>query len=169
MGKIACLHLVSGELLGTSINGNTKDGRAKSFVFFVKNCKIEKNRPMILDKRQMIWYHKKEGALAQLGAHDTGSVGVTGSNPVRSTRKKHTFVYQDNVCFFQRNKSLAGFVKCTACVKYAPRVKCAAAREGIYFISHCDLWEQYFTIHAVNYFTFGVCRIFHLKNATSFG
>ena len=28
------------------------------------------------------------GALAQLGAHDTGSVGVTGSNPVRSTSGK---------------------------------------------------------------------------------
>ena len=58
--------------------------------------------------------------------------------PVSRTRKKHTFVYQDNVCFFQRNKSLTGFVKCTSCVKYASRVKCAAAREGIYFISHCD-------------------------------
>ena len=49
-------------------------------------------------------------------------------NPLPATRKKHTFVYQDNVCFFQRNKSLAGFVKCTSCVKYASRVKCAAAR-----------------------------------------
>ena len=64
--------------------------------------------------------------------------GTVGSNPTASARKKHTFVYQDNVCFFQRNKSLAGFVKCTSCVKYAPRVKCATAREGIYFISHCD-------------------------------
>ncbi len=26
-----------------------------------------------------------DGALAQLGAHNTGSVGVTGSSPVRST------------------------------------------------------------------------------------
>ena len=42
----------------------------------------------------------------------------------------------ESKCFFQRNKSLAGFVKCTSCVKYASRVKCAAAREGIYFISH---------------------------------
>ena len=63
--------------------------------------------------------------------------------------------------FFQRNKSLTGFVKCTSCVKYASRVKCAAAREGIYFISHCDQREQYFTIHEVNYFTFGASRIFH--------
>ena len=30
--------------------------------------------------------------------------------------------------FFQRNKSRTGFVKCTLCVKYASRVKCAAAR-----------------------------------------
>ena len=32
------------------------------------------------------------------------------------------------------------------------------------FISHCDRRAQYFTIHEVNYFTFGVSRIFHLKN-----
>ena len=45
-------------------------------------------------------------------------------------------------------------------------IKCRLppAREGIYFISHCDRREQYFTIHKVNYFTFGVRRIFHLKN-----
>jgi hypothetical protein len=49
--------------------------------------------------------------------------------------KKHLQIAS---AFFQRNKSLAGFVKCTSCVKYASRVKCAAAREGIYFISHCD-------------------------------
>ena len=29
------------------------------------------------------------------------------------------------------------------------------------FISHCDQREQYFTIHVVNYFTFGGRRIFH--------
>ena len=29
------------------------------------------------------------------------------------------------------------------------------------FISHCDQREQYFTIHEVNYFTFGASRIFH--------
>ena len=29
------------------------------------------------------------------------------------------------------------------------------------FISHCDRREQYFTIHKVNYFTFGASRIFH--------
>ncbi len=36
------------------------------------------------------------GALAQLGAHNTGSVGVTGSNPVRSTKG-----YSDNYLLFQ--------------------------------------------------------------------
>ena len=51
-------------------------------------------------------------------------------------QKKAHICLPDNVCFFQRNKSLVGFVKCTSCVKYALRVKCAAAREGIYFISH---------------------------------
>jgi hypothetical protein len=45
-------------------------------------------------------------------------------------------------------------------VKYASRVKCAAAREGIYFISHCDQREQYFTIHGVNYFTFDNAEYF---------
>ena len=35
------------------------------------------------------------------------------------------------------------------------------------FISHCDLWEQYFTIHEVNYFTFGASRIFHSFLPTS--
>jgi hypothetical protein len=40
-------------------------------------------------------------------------------------------------------------------VKYASRVKCAAAREGIYFISHCDQREQYFTISAR--------KLFHIR------
>ena len=30
-----------------------------------------------------------------------------GPNPPAPTRKKHTFVYQDNVCFFQRNSPSA--------------------------------------------------------------
>ena len=85
-----------------------------------------------------------------------------GSIPVGVTRKKHTFVYQDNVCFFQRNKSLAGFVKCTACVKYAPRVKCAAAREGIYFISHCDEGAIFHNSRS-ELFHIRQRRIFHLK------
>ena len=58
----------------------------------------------------------------------------------RSAKKKHTFVYQDNVCFFQRNKSLTGFVKCTSCVKYASRVKCAAARDRGSSKRVCELW-----------------------------
>ena len=32
--------------------------------------------------------HGISGALAQLGAHNTGSVGVRGSNPLRSTKQK---------------------------------------------------------------------------------
>ena len=32
------------------------------------------------------------GVLAQLGAHHTGSVGVTGSSPVYSTNKKDRVV-----------------------------------------------------------------------------
>ena len=33
------------------------------------------------------------GALAQLGAHHTGSVGVTGSSPVYSTRKNKRCIH----------------------------------------------------------------------------
>ena len=65
--------------------------------------------------------------------------------------------------FFQRNKSLAGFVKCTSCVKYASRVKCAAARERIYFISHRPKGDIS-QFPQGNYFTFGASRIFHLQS-----
>ena len=46
------------------------------------------------------------GALAQLGAHNTGSVGVTGSNPVCSTRKKA----RESVLFF-KSQSFARFME----------------------------------------------------------
>ena len=46
----------------------------------------------------------------------------------------------------QRNKSHAGFVKCTPCVKYAPRVKCAAARER-FFRTVEDACPYGFVIH----------------------
>ena len=39
-------------------------------------------------------------------------------------------------------------------------VKYACGRVGIYFISHCDRREQYFTIYEVNYFTFGFAEYF---------
>ena len=39
------------------------------------------------------------GALAQLGAHNTGSVGVRGSNPLCSTNKNRTFVYRQMFCY----------------------------------------------------------------------
>ena len=42
-----------------------------------------------------------EAVLKTVWAHAHG-----GSNPSASARKKHTFVYQDNVCFFQRNLPL---------------------------------------------------------------
>ena len=41
-----------------------------------------------LDKLLLLWYtNLVDGALAQLGAHHTGSVGVTGSSPVCSTKQ----------------------------------------------------------------------------------
>ena len=67
--------------------------------------------------------------------HQTLTLALVSSNLAIPARKKTLSI--DKV-FFQRNKSLTGFVKCTSCVKYASRVKCAAAREGICFISHCD-------------------------------
>ena len=42
----------------------------------------------------------------------------TGSSPVAGTRKETAFVYQTKTVSFQRNKSLAGFVKCPPGVKY---------------------------------------------------
>ena len=59
-------------------------------------------------------------------------------------------------CFFQRNKSLMGFVKCTS------RVKCAAAREGSYFISHCDEGAIFHNLRS-KLFHIRHRRIFHLK------
>ena len=38
--------------------------------------------------------------------HQTLTLALVGSNPAIPARKKHTFVYQDNVCFFQRNLPL---------------------------------------------------------------
>ena len=38
-------------------------------------------------------------------------------------------------------------MKCTSCVKYVSRVKYAAAREGIYFISHCDVGAIFHNVH----------------------
>ena len=36
-------------------------------------------------------YYTSHGALAQLGAHNTGSVGVRGSSPLCSTKKSTSF------------------------------------------------------------------------------
>ena len=41
-----------------------------------------------LDNFRKLWYNTVNGALAQLGAHHTGSVGVRGSNPLCSTNEK---------------------------------------------------------------------------------
>ena len=73
------------------------------------------------------------------------------------TRKKTN---SQELVFFQRNKSLTGFVKCTSCVKYASRVKCAAAREGIYFISYCDIVAEQ---QGAQYFTIFARKLFHIR------
>ena len=76
---------------------------------------------------------------------------------VASIQKKDQLTCE--LVFFQRNKSLAGFVKCTSCVKYASRVKCAAARERIYFISHRPKGDIS-QFPQGNYFTFGNAEYF---------
>ena len=76
-----------------------------------------------------------KGGLTPLCASPQGLARRVGAKrrPPAPARKK-PFAFANG--FFQRNKSLVGFVKCPSGVKYASRVKCAAAREGIYFISH---------------------------------
>ena len=46
-------------------------------------------------------YYKHDGALAQLGAHNTGSVGVRGSNPLCSIR-----TINPNPLLFRRGSGL---------------------------------------------------------------
>ncbi len=56
---------------------------------FLKFCqKRFKNIHIVIDKQPVFIYNKFiRGALAQLGAHNTGSVGVRGSNPLCSTKR----------------------------------------------------------------------------------
>ena len=51
---------------------------------------------------------------------------------------------------------------CVREIRYACEMRYGALGGFISF--HIATKEQYFTIHAVNYFTFGTSRIFHLKN-----
>ena len=57
-----------------------------------------------------------------------------------------------------QKKALAGFVKCTSCVKYASRVKCAAAREGDLFHFTSNRAEG-----GVRYFTISARKLFHIR------
>ena len=58
------------------------------------------------------------GRLAQLVEHALDVRRVSGSSPLSSTRKETPFVYRTKGVSFGRNKSLAGFVKCSPSVKY---------------------------------------------------
>ena len=60
-----------------------QDGNETKRTFFIKNLTFHTFYAKI--KRKYF------GALAQLGAHDTGSVGVRGSNPLCSTKKIRDF------------------------------------------------------------------------------
>ena len=75
-------------------------------------------------------------------------------------RQKKTYALIQSIGLFQRNKSLAGFVKYASRVKYCFAMRNACGREWIYFIS-LDATASNFTIHEVNYFTFAVRQIFH--------
>ena len=66
----------------TGIFYHNVPGKSIVFLFFSKKTW---HSPSLL---VLYWMF---GALAQLGAHNTGSVGVTGSSPVCSTTQKDTF------------------------------------------------------------------------------
>ena len=153
-----------------------------SVLFFcLKSVGLNSNAMIIRQgwarKNDWVSFFRSEGAKvrvsraeqAQAIAHDTRREwGRSPSNLSFSARKKHTFVYQDNVCFFQRNLPLRASEIATLWNICFTNVKYSLTRMWANFISHCDQivakqWEQYFTIHEVNYFTFGVRRIFHLK------
>ena len=62
----------------------------KHFLYKKRKCIFHlpaKKHLTFVAKYDKITMLQRNGALAQLGAHNTGSVGVTGSNPVRSTKK----------------------------------------------------------------------------------
>ena len=76
-----------------------------------------------IDNALLICYNNNvNGALAQLGAHNTGSVGVRGSNPLCSTNKKRTFVYRQMFSF---------------CLSKPQAWHIIAARSVVYIISPC--------------------------------
>ena len=80
-----------------------------------------------------------------------------GSIPVPCSRKEPPLSF-DKGGSFQRNKSLAGFVKCPSGVKYAFGVWNALRRVGIYFIS-LDASASNFTMTERS--LFHIRRIFH--------
>ncbi len=80
-------------------------------------------------------------------------------DPLRLHQKK-TYALIQSIGLFQRNKSLAGFVKYASRVKYCFAKRNACERGWIYFIS-LDASVSNFTIYKVNYFTFAARQIFH--------
>ena len=76
---------------------------------------IKKRKKLKLFFKKVLQNQKKCGIIPKYSARPVGQAvktlashaGNMGSIPVRVTRKKHTFVYQDNVCFFQLNPPLA--------------------------------------------------------------
>ena len=84
-----------------------------------------------------------------------------GSNPTFSARKKHTFVYQDNVCFFQRKLPLRASE-----IALLWNIRFANVGKFHFTSNRAAGGVRYFTISNSkgNYFTFGRRRICHLKN-----
>ena len=94
-----------------------KQKRIKKFyIFFEKgiaffevlwyNTAVAAKKGTSLRKRNRIW-RDIEVVITGLTRNQFVPKAHEGSNPSLSARKKHTFVYQDNVCFFQLNPPLA--------------------------------------------------------------
>ncbi len=115
-----------------------------------------------LDRISIIVYNRSVGALAQLGAHNTGSVGVRGSNPLCSTRKKHLL----SQVLFSTKSTPYGWVK-----SLRQRVGGFHFTENEVFDftrakSRLRLRED-FTFCEAKYFTFVIVQLCPPKNKTA--
>ena len=73
--------------LGYNIHVAVIAGVAQSVVQLIRNQQVVSSSLITSSKVPIPVGTSGKGALAQLGAHNTGSVGVRGSNPLRSTIK----------------------------------------------------------------------------------
>ena len=112
--------------------------------------------------RSGFWHLYFLGRVAQLVRALASHARGPRFESVRVHHEKSTCVCK---CFFQRNKSLSGFVKCPAGVKYACGVWNRCGGEDLFHFTWCE--ASNFTIHAVNYFTSSTARHFTLRKPAS--